>query len=388
MTNPGGGAVAGGSTAGSSSAATGSGVAGTGFGNSDAAVQTSTLHPTADGGQQLLGDGSACQDGKFCAPNTPDQGCGTSTIKMTTTPGNLLIIFDQSGSMKQMWQTTTKLQAAQDALVAAITPLQNMLTVGAIFLPDPMVGCSDPTVPAVQPIDGPGNIPFTPGPQILTAFAAHWTNMGNSRGGGTPLNEAFDRADVALKAALPKLVGKVAVLIFTDGQPNCTPDPAVTGIPTETEPQHAADWLNQNILSFMVGLPGAQGVTLLNDVAINGGTMQYLTPDDPTMLADKLKEVIQQQISMGFDSCAIDLMPVASAPDKLQLVVEQASMPGMPMEVPHDLGGTGGWTVTPDGAHVELSGDICDAAKSGKFSKISFKFGCKDIPPIKPGPIN
>jgi hypothetical protein len=53
--------------------------------------------------------------------------------------------------------------------------------------------------------------------------------------------------------------------------------------------------------------------------------------------------------------------------------------------VPHDLGGTaGGWTISADGSHVELTGGLCDAAKTGRFSRLTFEFGCKDIPTIPP----
>jgi hypothetical protein len=77
------------------------------------------------------------------------------------------------------------------------------------------------------------------------------------------------------------------------------------------------------------------------------------------------------------------MMPPTSAPDKLQLVVEEPSMPGMLEDVPHDLGGTaGGWTISADGSHVDITGSLCDSAKGGKFSKLTFEFGCKDIPPI------
>jgi hypothetical protein len=162
--------------------------------------------------------------------------------------------------------------------------------------------------------------------------------------------------------------------VFTDGMPNCLPDPMATGIPTVVEKQHAADWLNKNVLTFVVGLPGANGVTLLNDVAVNGGTMQYLTPDDPVMLGEKLKEVIQQQISMGFDSCAIDLMPVASAPDKPQL---SSSRPGAMPWRPSRSRRHGGWTANADGSHVELSGDICDAASGSLWQD-----------QLRPGPIS
>jgi hypothetical protein len=385
-------------------------------------AQVPPTRALADAGQ-IVGDGSACVVGKFCASSNPDQGCGTitleTTIKLVMRPGNLLIIFDQSQSMSEKWMSTTKLQAARDALVAAIMPLQDSLHVGAIFLPDPNVSCifQDPQMtPAVQPIEGAGNIPFQAGPQFLTAFNNHWSMQGAGKGIGTPLNEAFDRADVALQAAMTALKsmtmspvgdlapGPIAVLVFTDGQPNCpplqgggmmgasSPLPAVTGIPTKLEPQHAADWFAQGVPTYMVGLQGAMdGATLLNAIASSGsgGMMtMFISPTDPMALSTKLTELVQLQVMQGLDSCSIDLMPATSTPDKLQLVVEEASMPGVQENVPHDLGAAGGWTITPDGSHVELTGGVCDSAKSGTFSKLTFTYGCKDIPPIPPNHIS
>jgi hypothetical protein len=69
-------------------------------------------------------------------------------------------------------------------------------------------------------------------------------------------------------------------------------------------------------------------------------------------------------------------------------VVEETTMPGVQETVPHDLGTAGGWTITPDGSHVELMGGVCDGAKSGSFSKLTFTYGCKNIPPIPPNHIS
>jgi hypothetical protein len=36
-----------------------------------------------------------------------------------------------------------------------------------------------------------------------------------------------------------------------------------------------------------------------------------------------------------------------------------------------DLGGTaGGWTVSADGSHVDLTGGLCDGAKAGRFASL------------------
>jgi hypothetical protein len=235
---------------------------------------------------------------------------------------------------------------------------------------------------AVQPITGPNQIPFQPGPQFLQALNAHFANRPPLDNLGTPMQEAFDRADVAIKSAA--LTGQLVVVAFTDGQPNCFPDPAITMVPTMVEPMRAADWLaSSNIKTYMVGLPGGQGVQILNQVAMSGGTMQYIIPDDPKALEDKLREVVMETIDVGFDSCVIALDPAAEVPDKLHLVVEEK---GVLQDVPRDLATDAGWTITADGITVELTGRLCEDAMAGRFTKVTFQYGCVDLPPLPPPP--
>jgi hypothetical protein len=368
------------------------GAAGSGnFGNnSTGGISTDPKAPMATGDAGFL-PGTLCEVGKFCAPTEADpNGCGTLTLQsdidVTVQPGNLLIIFDQSASMNEPWGNADKLTAAKDALVAAITPLADKLTVGAIFLPTTICAGIALEGGAVAPIEDPSQINFMPGPQFLQAWDQKWANVPGF-GVGTPLNEAFDRADVALQNVLKNmsLSGKIAVIAFTDGAPTCFPDEMTQGIPTKPEPDHAADWLAQGIQTYMVGLPGALGVDLLDQVAMSGGTMNYITPDDPTQLAMVLTQVIEEQVSMGFNSCSIDLDPAADPIDKLQLVATEQVM-GAPLDemVAHDLGNGGGWTISDDGKHVELTGSLCSDAMGGRFNALQFKYGCKELPPLPP----
>ena len=43
-----------------------------------------------------------------------------------------------------------------------------------------------------------------------------------------------------------KVTGQLAVIAFTDGEPNCIPDPMVSMVPTMPEPDRAADWLGES----------------------------------------------------------------------------------------------------------------------------------------------
>jgi hypothetical protein len=65
-------------------------------------------------------------------------------------------------------------------------------------------------------------------------------------------------------------------------------------------------------------------------------------------------------------------MPATDIPDKLQLVLTK-SINGTPTDesAPHDLGNGGGWTISPDGAHVQLTGSLCDNAKGGASRRSS-----------------
>src|SRR5688572_16205501 len=195
------------------------------------------------------------------------------------------------------------------------------------------------------------------------------------------MQEAFDRADAAIAGA--KLEGDLAVVAVTDGAPNCFP----SGMGTDLEVNRAKNWLmSRGIKTYVVGLPGAAGVQLLNDVAMQGGTTQYLLPDNPKALEDSLRSLVQQTMKTVFDSCSISLTPAADPADKLLMVVVE-SKDNSKHQVPHQLTPTAGWTITPDGKQVEITGGLCDDAKSGRFTSITFQYPCKDsipIPPLQP----
>jgi hypothetical protein len=334
------------------------------------------------------GGGGSCVPGMFCAPVIDEEGCGTleleTDVEVIREPGNLLVVFDQSASMNEDWGTSNKLQAAQDALTAALTPLADQLTIGAILFPT--LACI-PFIPppaggVVAPITDPLQISFRPGPEFLTIWNGLWPG-GEGSGLGTPVNEAMDRAAVALQESAGTLTGVTAVMLFTDGAPNCFPDPMTQGIPTQLETAHAAGWLAgmPSVKTYVVGLPGAMDATILNDIAVAGGTMSYITPDDPAVLEAKLNEIVLSTVKMGFESCTLTLDPPAQVVEKLQIVVTTADGPAY---IPRDLGGGDGWSITPDGGTVELLGKVCEDAMSGRFLTVKFEYGCEDPPKIPP----
>jgi len=405
--SPGGrdGAGAGASGGASSPAAGGSGG---GFGNPDPSQQ----------GPASSGDaGPACMLGVRCAPVEPDpDDCGSLTlegdVETLEMPGNVIVIFDRSGSMDAPWNGVLRWEAAGKAVTDALTPISDLLTVGAVFFPSPddmsmpadagTSTCSNPYycpgmgvgggyigggTCAVNPISAVDQIDFRAGASFLADFSGDPANNVPPRyapvqGGRTPLLEGLQRADEALGTAV--LAGSVTAIVITDGAPNCNWN-------QQTAIDIVTGWAGRGIATYVVGLPdsgggfagGAGATSVLTALAQAGGTMQYLTPLDAVQLQTELGTIFTQTISVGLDSCSINLSPPAEAPEKLHLVVTEG---GQDKDVPRDLGQDASWDVTADGSTAELKGSLCEDAKTGRFSQVRFEFGCVDLPMLPPQP--
>jgi len=337
-------------------------------------------NPTRDGGGLRPDGGGLRPDGGgIFVP--PDPDCGSlrldADVGTVTRPGNVLVVFDVSPSMRDAWGASSKLDAASGALQAAITPLQDQLEVGAIFFPT--AGCIPLSAPppggAVQPIDGSAQLRFLSGRDFLSAWSRALTATQTVSLLGTPLTEAMQRAD----AALASRSGVSAVVLFTDGAPNCYPGDGagIAGL----EASLATAWAAAGTRTYVIGLPGAAGVLLLDEIAAAGGTTQHLAPESATALEQQLSTIASETVVTRFDSCSILIDPAADDPDQLHVVVSSS---GAMLDVPRDLGGGAGWSVSSDGAQVQLLGAFCEAAQSGAYDSIYFEYGCVDLPPLPP----
>ena len=349
--------------------------------------------------------GEECPPGMRCNNNdTPDDDdCGsqtlTSTVETIDKPGNVLVIFDRSGSMNEEWNGSPKYEAAGNAIIAAMEPLAELLTIGGVFFPSldmsaTTCACNPvdfthwiPGAPGcclmgaqasciVSTIDQADQINFVPGADFLTALPNQWLLQGAGR---TPLETGVNRAKEALTGVT--LEGSINVIIVTDGAPNCSDTDDINVIGDRVS-AIAAEWLAQGIKTHVVGLPGAgEASAILNEIAIAGGTDAFIEPTDPAALQMRLQEVLTETVMSGIETCEITLDPPAEAPEKLHLVVTEN---GMDAYVPRDLGGGSGWTLSDDAATVTFEGEFCDQALAGRFQHFEFEFGCVDPPPIPP----
>jgi hypothetical protein len=302
----------------------------------------------------------------------PDQpaNCGgvevEPTISTTVVPGNVLVIFDESLSMNEPWGTAgqSKWMVASQAVAQAIAPLQAQISAATIFFPQPGL-CN------VTAIDSGSQIDFLPGAQFVAAWNSYMSSHGPS--GLTPTGAAMQMADAALaKSTRP---GITAVVLITDGDPNCGTNDAEVN-------QIAAGWLAKGIHTHVFGLPGiSTAASRLDALAAAGGTSKFITPNDPTALQTALAQIVGASSTTSLDSCRISLPQAPPDPNAVTLaVVEQ----GVKQAVARDLGAGGGWTLDPTNTRIELHGLLCDRAKQGAYTKVSVVFGCTELPPLPP----
>jgi len=361
-----------GSGHGGSGSSAGHGAAATGSSSKAASTGTGGMSTGSGFDAGTLGDGGSMRDG---------DACGSVALMSQLTPGNIVVVFDQSNSMKQPYQDADggagdggagdggaadpKYQVAEDALIAGLTPDKGILNVGAIFFPTIDTGN---TCSMVDPIGNPPQIPIEPGKAFLKDFKAHFSASGWSLILGTPTALALQNADAALPDPSP-FPGQRAVVILTDGAPTCDKTQADILAPVQ-------DMFSRGIKTYAVGLPGsANAASLLDAIAQAGGTGSYLSPGDPAALQAALAQIATSTI----DQCTITLSPPPPNSEEVYLIVTDTAHPDGYV-VPRGDGGGDGWTLSSDGTTATLTGAVCTTAKDGGYTSVQFVYGCPTLP--------
>ncbi len=354
----------------SSGAATGAGTGGAGSG-------TATSNGGANASSGTMTSTSASGGPSFDAGNLDGAGydgdaCGSVALSSSVSPGNIVVVFDQSDSMNQPFDNADggsagpKYKVAEDALATALAPQAGELSVGAIFFPTANTG----TTTCAATVDAIGKAPqiaIEPGKKFITDFQGHFAAKGWSLILGTPTVLALKAADTALPNPSP-LKGQRAVVILTDGAPTCNTVQADILAPIQ-------DMLTRGIKTYVIGLPGsANAATLLDAMAMAGGTTSYLSPSDPIALETALAQITSSTI----DQCTISLTPQPPDLNEVYLIATDPAHPGG-VEIPRTDGGDG-WTLSADGTTATLTGDVCTTAKAGGYTTLQFVYGCPSLP--------
>jgi Mg-chelatase subunit ChlD len=182
-------------------------------------------------------------------------------------PTTVLVVFDKSGSMGVGWSDgETRWTAANKALIAALAPAQEQLTIGAILFPQPDA-C------LVAELSEPGQFAFARGPQFIDQWKRTIERDGVS--GSTPLERSLRAADNAISQFQTPLGQSFIVLVITDGEPTCGDNvEALVSLP--------AAWLTRGIKTHVMGLPGSEAAAqLLDRIAKAGGSDKHQAIGSP-----------------------------------------------------------------------------------------------------------
>ena len=170
-----------------------------------------------------------------------------------------IVIFDRSGSMSGGWTTAetdnpdsgvtvSKWVAASRALLGALAPKQDRVTIGAVLFP------SDSSC-GVAAFGDPVQFAFVPARQFIDEYIAR--SPFNQPQGNTPLTVAVQVADQAMQTARSQglMQNPAFVILLTDGEPNCN---------SEMTPvlDIVAAWRAQGIPTHVFGLPGSESARL------------------------------------------------------------------------------------------------------------------------------
>lgn len=299
------------------------------------------------------------------------KGCSSATIepKVNRSPGNLLVIFDRSLSMRENFEgNTSRFDAVDNALKTGLANFQcppqvvdgetctEDLTVGSILFPSvDALGCAP-----VDAIDATTQIYWRPVSEFLNEWQTYWQPGGpNARLLiGTPIELAFQRGDEAITAST--LPGNTAVLFLTDGETTCVP-----GDPIDAVAQ-AQTWANNGVTTYVVSV-GDLGSAFNDQVAQAGGSGNSINPDDSQQLNDAIAGIVQQTAQLVDCKTTLQgqkIVDQTGACERGTVILGTA-------QVPCDA--ANGFQVISD-SEMELFGTACESLKTGQ--KLTAEFPC------------
>ncbi len=302
-------------------------------------------------------------------PGSGDQCDDFTTTPGTASDGRLLLVVDRSGSMQlPLSGGVAKWDALRTALTQVTSALNDDVEFGLMMFPD----ASSDQFPSACNENGSVDLAVSAGSaDSIRNILQTVTPLG-----GTPTAVALAAARDAV-TPLAQDGRPVAVLLATDGAPNCTGDDSTnTTCRCTNGPDGGCTSFNclddQNTIGqvgairdlgvnvYVLGLPGAENFSdVLNTMAQVGGTAvagstSFYQATDPTALEDALQAITDRVRSCRVATPGTDLHVVDSVTVSIGGAV-----------IGQDVTHQNGWDVTSAGS-VELFGAACDlASQSG-----------------------
>ena len=300
------------------------------------------------------GAGQSCQADGHCimipsggtgGGGGTDPACGGELFQSAHVQANFLIVLDASGSMMSKVGGVPKWTLATGAVKTVTSQYESQIRFGlSMFSTQQQCNAGMNQVPV-------GDLTAMP-----IANALPMTVSGN----GTPIGAALKLAGQHPGLMDPSRAN--FVLLVTDGKENCGGKPV-----DEVKALALA-----NIKTFVVGFGGEVDATMLNNMAVAGGTARntpprYYQADDQATL-----NAAFNQIAMGAIGCDFKLQKAPPDPNKIYVYVNGQA-------IPRDSSHTAGWDY--NGAandRITLYGTVCDAVATNAAAKVQIIYGCPD----------
>lgn len=334
--------------------------------------------------------------------------CGNLIVPLKFDRPNLYFVLDASGSMENRLADDatvirrTRYQASVDAIGEVLRGLGHRIRFGAALLPGDSDDATGLECSAGEEIfettDGdPISFALTgeDGPKVQSLLG---TLRRRRPKGPTPTAATLQ----GLMSTLTALPGETAVVLLTDGAPNCNPIDAcpadlceyhIQGICTDPDvnccdpditlggwrncvdlvPTRAiiSEFLDANIRTYVVGLPGSEFyASVLDELAVAGGTGRPTSPRYiPATSGEELTQTLRRIGANVALSCTVQLDDAPPDPTLVNVYFGN---------VPVEFDAESGWQWA-GAREIQIVGDACERVENGDVLQIQVVAGCPSI---------
>jgi hypothetical protein len=346
-------------------------------------------------------------------PVTAPPTCENDISQVAIAKPNLYFLLDISGSMSEpisSSSSTSKIAASKQAILRVIKERGPRLNYGLAAFP--MIQA---TLPDPECAPGKELFSVTPGDPLRCGELQNNGPVLNDvsdvlldlrAGGGTPLSPSVK----ALAPQLLTLKGQTALLVLTDGAPNCNPDAKCTAancalsafgeyvgdircgsqvnccdssvvgdlvlnpgsycFDADDSVRRISDLKDAGVRTFIVGVPGASELRgLMNSLAEAGGTARsgdtkYFDVRDHDQL-DAALDAISAEVAVP---CELELDPPPDGSSLLNVYLDRELVPS---------NSENGWSFRS--GKVTLLGDSCAKLQSGEATEVAVVSGCGTV---------
>jgi hypothetical protein len=287
--------------------------------------------------------------GDPCDPDPPEKNCGQKEATFTKLTANIFLVLDKSGSMSR----DNKMSQAKAALNELAAKLWDKLNFGFAYFPGSGNSCAKPTRTLAM------------GSHTQAEIKAAYARLNPE--GNTPMALALQTTRenkwYNSPAGEQNSGREKAVVLITDGQPNCNrPQAEVVAEATKLK--------NAGAPVHVVGFGSGVTPSTLDAVAKAGGTNnpndpshRYYQANNATDLANALKTIGSILVS-----CTLALDKTPPDPNRIYVKLDGTSLT---RDDPN------GFTYDATKNSVTLKGTACDSLKASKTPQLQVLFGCK-----------